>query len=1113
MSSSAPATQVPQRSPTFGAEGEQAVAFEPSLSKQGSVLEAAGSHPKTAKLFQSAVAHVIHRRRLDDERKIAEQCFKRPTAVLEHQRATQNKRNHPTAGIGNVAGAASSAPGAPPSGTTTTPGAGVESTRQGTKNTISIPSTAPAAAGSSAERTGVYAVDKDEKDYNILRVPGSVGSINGTSGREDNLEDYEDFPVSGTSDFEATRASVDHILDAREANWNHLQQSMLHRHHGARSYLKAKTARLFSRRKKKKPGVSDGGPGSSSDGGRELHRHLHKEPSENKFHKGSRFAKALKKTPCPNRVGVEVHAVQQEQVATVAAALRQGILEVMGGATSDAAGAAGVEMQEPSPDDADDVEFKDAEAELLQHVGNTPGDQMQLEALVRDRTQSISRSDAGKGSDTSNKSPEGEVHMKNAPPAPAPPPGGTTTSNVQQHHLRAPNSTTTLPSSASRGDETQTTHTVKFRIRSYQPAKFAKVQKAFHIPEDEYKDSFLHGKEFYCISTEMAAGRSPAFFLLTTDQRFILKSCTAREEKLMLEILPDYAEHVEQSCGGRTTGVAGPPGLEAGNSYDRREPTTGANKRSQQLRGATNTAPAETTKEKTADPQLQLPSQNSFHTAASVVGQTSTEHHQTNRTDLSNMSAATPEITDRSTTGAAGRGSRGDESLSLGSIVSNNVSDGDEFGQTSTSAGAGGGPGATSKRGPGLALPVRSPGTTFTTPATSLLPQYFGLYKIEFIDENPSSTSSGKKFEKEHFTFVCMANIFCGMYKINCKYDLKGSTVGRKARKGGHAPGPARAPPPSGGQHQQDGVGITVDPSTSGAITSSAFPHAQHQHGATSETHEHEEEQLVLKDLDWIDDQASSTKLRQLKTVRNAKKCLQIVDSLERDVAFLQRNNLLDYSLLVGLHFKPKAALNAKGTAGSMSNILYGREDYVPFGVQVVENDKLLSYIGIVDILTTYGLRKRAETCLFCGTCRNISCQPPATYGNRFLEFARHAVFQVDQEVVEPDVNSKANLTKVKDEADDSNSRNCTTPLAQGHNPAKHLAASKSREGSSPDKLTAATAVERGDSSQGAMTGEPATNSTSLQLVSHEQDSVGRDTKVTSRSTQLVSIQESDLRV
>merc|ERR1712243_85183 len=95
--------------------------------------------------------------------------------------------------------------------------------------------------------------------------------------------------------------------------------------------------------------------------------------------------------------------------------------------------------------------------------------------------------------------------------------------------------------------------------------------------------------------------------------------------------------------------------------------------------------------------------------------------------------------------------------------------------------------------------------------------------------------------------------------------------------------------------------------------------------------------------------------------------------ALAEDVRCLQSWNLMDYSLLVGIHKRdPQDAVK-----------------YEVMPVVLLEDKDRIAYIGSVDILTVYRLRKCAETFalsyLRCG--RNASCQPPKYYGSRFLFF------------------------------------------------------------------------------------------------------------------------------
>ena len=71
-----------------------------------------------------------------------------------------------------------------------------------------------------------------------------------------------------------------------------------------------------------------------------------------------------------------------------------------------------------------------------------------------------------------------------------------------------------------------------------------------------------------------------------------------------------------------------------------------------------------------------------------------------------------------------------------------------------------------------------------------------------------------------------------------------------------------------------------------------------------------------------------------------------MVARLKADVAFLRSHSLLDYSLLVGIHFQDKASdLSFDGT-----NAVFSRDG---------ENE--VYYIEIIDYLIQYNTRKKLE--------------------------------------------------------------------------------------------------------------------------------------------------------
>lgn len=88
--------------------------------------------------------------------------------------------------------------------------------------------------------------------------------------------------------------------------------------------------------------------------------------------------------------------------------------------------------------------------------------------------------------------------------------------------------------------------------------------------------------------------------------------------------------------------------------------------------------------------------------------------------------------------------------------------------------------------------------------------------------------------------FVVMNNVFPALYEIHERYDLKGSVLGREYTKGDHKP------------------------------------------------------IVVYKDLDWL--------RNHRRIVLGPEKREQIIKQLEKDVAFLKSVNVMDYSLLIGIH-------------------------------------------------------------------------------------------------------------------------------------------------------------------------------------------------------------------
>lgn len=209
----------------------------------------------------------------------------------------------------------------------------------------------------------------------------------------------------------------------------------------------------------------------------------------------------------------------------------------------------------------------------------------------------------------------------------------------------------------------------------------------------------------------------------------------------------------------------------------------------------------------------------------------------------------------------------------------------------------------------------------------TLLPRYYGLYLLR-VEGFPQ------------VLFFVMANVFAGYIPIMERYDLKGSTSGRKASMKERAKGPGA-------------VLKDVDLLQRGR----PFVLADNAVGEDDMTKTKTKDQLLQQD-----DRGS------------------LIEALDADCAWLSEHGFIDYSLLVGLAHRPS-------------------HDKKPVSRHVVrainlitssEDEHNLVYCGIIDILTKYTCRKVAETRALTPISGNISCKPPLEYAERFKAFMRH---------------------------------------------------------------------------------------------------------------------------
>lgn len=246
----------------------------------------------------------------------------------------------------------------------------------------------------------------------------------------------------------------------------------------------------------------------------------------------------------------------------------------------------------------------------------------------------------------------------------------------------------------------------------------------------------------------------------------------------------------------------------------------------------------------------------------------------------------------------------------------------------------------------------------------TLISQFYGLHRVKL-------PYTGRKIH-----FVVMNNLFLPQHDVHRKYDLKGSSLGRKYK-------PPAVPP-------KDGL---LEP--------------------------------IFKDLDWTE-KGEKLKLGPIKQK-------QLVEQLRKDVTLLKRLNIMDYSLLVGINDKKKGEghnqavrvfENPKGDsshrfepgelrrqptisrvvkdASTLARAAPPHLDHTFYnddgGFQATDSQDVsldeIYYLGVIDCLTPYTFFKRVETFWksMSNTRSTISAIPAMEYGDRFFEFMKQAV-------------------------------------------------------------------------------------------------------------------------
>lgn len=113
----------------------------------------------------------------------------------------------------------------------------------------------------------------------------------------------------------------------------------------------------------------------------------------------------------------------------------------------------------------------------------------------------------------------------------------------------------------------------------------------------------------------------------------------------------------------------------------------------------------------------------------------------------------------------------------------------------------------------------------------------------------------------------------------------------------------------------------------------------------------------------------------------------ELIHILSHDVQWLQTHSLMDYSFLIGF-----VSGNEESTPISSS-----KDRFTIKSLPLIDERFTSAYVGIIDILTEYQLKKKIET-FVTGTLLlqpGISCQPPEKYAQRMIEFVESIILVI----------------------------------------------------------------------------------------------------------------------
>ena len=215
----------------------------------------------------------------------------------------------------------------------------------------------------------------------------------------------------------------------------------------------------------------------------------------------------------------------------------------------------------------------------------------------------------------------------------------------------------------------------------------------------------------------------------------------------------------------------------------------------------------------------------------------------------------------------------------------------------------------------------------FVKNPNTLLTKIYGLFSFKL------------RYSQENFHFILMNNInHCPQACLCRKYDLKGSTVGRRTVKDDDVP------------------------------RSELIKHG------------------TLKELDF---EKYENKLSLREDLKE-----NFLNVVQKDADFLQSLGLLDYSLM--LYVIDKTLCTHQEKNGNNSGERENSSNKYKLSCFESMKDDVYYRVGIIDYLTEYGIKKKLEVffkkLLALNPNRNISAQQPKFYAERFVDYVKNMI-------------------------------------------------------------------------------------------------------------------------